>query len=127
MNRKLNIQFIAINEVWRYGNIGIDQLAGYLRSKNFNISLNYFGKKSTIESILNKLDTSSDVYGFSVTTANYKRCCGVAARIKSMTPSALIFFGGGLVSRYYREILAENHQLDYCILGDGELPRSCRQ
>ena len=122
MNRKLNIQFIAINEVWRYGNIGIDQLAGYLRSKNFNISLNYFGKKSTIESILNKLDTSSDVYGFSITTANYKRCCGVAARIKSMTPSALIFFGGGLVSRYYREILAENHQLDYCILGDGELP-----
>ena len=122
MNRNLDIQFIAVNEVWRYGNIGIDQLAGYLRSKDFKINLNYFGKKSTIDSIFNKIETSCDVYGFSVTTANYKRCCGVTAKIKSVTPSALVFFGGGLVSRYYREILAENPLLDYCILGDGEIP-----
>ena len=122
MNRKLNIQFIAINEVWRYGNIGIDQLAGYLRTKDFNVSLNYFGKKSTIDSIFDKIDKTGDVYGFSVTTANYQRSCGVASKIKTINPSAFIFFGGGLVSRYYREILKENPFLDYCILGDGEIP-----
>ena len=42
----LKTLFISINNVWRYGNIGMDQLTGYLRSKGFSIDIQYFSNKT---------------------------------------------------------------------------------
>ena len=122
MRKKLEIQFVSINDVWRYGNIGVDQLAGYLRSRGFSIKIGYFAKKDSCDFIFEKLDLSCDVFGFSVTSSNYEQCRYLIDKIKSKSTSIITFFGGGLVSRYYREILAENASLDYAVLGDGELP-----
>ena len=43
--KNYKILFISINNVWRYGNIGMDQLAGYLRKKGFEIDIKYFSNK----------------------------------------------------------------------------------
>ena len=35
--KELKVQFVSINNVWRYGNIGMDQLAGYLKKSGENM------------------------------------------------------------------------------------------
>lgn len=107
-SQSLKIRFVAINEVWRYGNIGMDQLTGYLRCKGFHVETNYFGKKSTIDTIISKLDLTCDVYGFSVTTANYKRCSGVISEIKAKKKIQYAFgeagWSHGIIMKFFRKI-----------------------
>lgn len=124
MKTKTNfkILLIAINNVWRYGNVGIDQLTGYLRKRGFIVELIHFDKKATIETILKNIEFTYDFYGFSVTSANYSMFCNLSQIIKERNPKAIIEFGGGLVSRYYREIFSECPYVDFMTLGDGEIP-----
>lgn len=114
--------FISIDNVWRYGNIGIDQLAGYLRQKKFHIDVKYFKIKDSIEYLFENISLDYDFYGFSVNSANYHKFCEIAFRIKNANPNAIITFGGGYVTRYYREVFNSNSNVDFIILGDGEIP-----
>lgn len=124
----LRTLFISINNTWRYGNIGMDQLLGYLRNKGFYIDIAYYRHKQGIENICNHLANKSgySIYGFYVNSSNYAMCCAIAKNIKNCNNSAIIVFGGGYATRYYREILDKNlypdNNIDYIILGDGEQP-----
>ena len=125
----LRILFISINNTWRYGNIGMDQLLGYLRKKEFNIDIVYYRNKQCVDDICNDLVDKSryDIYGFYVNSSNYDMCCTIAKNIKKHNDNAVIVFGGGYPTRYYREILdrklyPNNTVIDYLILGDGEKP-----
>jgi len=114
--------FISINNVWRYGNIGLDQLTGYLRSRGYSIDINYFKGKDSAEFIFENINLNYDLFGFAVNSSNYQKCCEISLKIKSIMPNAIICFGGGYPTRYYREILQSNIMIDFVILGDGELP-----
>lgn len=116
------ILFISINNVWRYGNVGMDQLLGYLRGKGFNIDIKYFSNKTKVEDIMNNINLNYDLYAFSVNSSNYIKCCKISKKIKEYNNDAIIDFGGGYPTRYYREILNENKFIDYMVLGDGEKP-----
>lgn len=124
VNRKRNYKslFISINDVWRYGNIGMDQLTGYLRKRDYTIDINYFKGKDSADFILENINLEYKFFGFSVNSSNYQKCCEISAKIKSIMPNAIICFGGGYPSRYYKEILESNKTIDFVILGDGEVP-----
>lgn len=118
----LNTLFISINNVWRYGNIGMDQLTGYLRNKGFSIDIKYFSNKVSDCEIYSSLSLDYNVYGFSVNSSNYSKCCCLAKKIKEENANAIIVFGGGFPTRFYQEVLSENPEIDYVVLGDGEQP-----
>lgn len=120
--KNYKILFISINSVWRYGNIGMDQLLGYLRDKGFEIDIKYFKNRESAEEIYKQLLGIYDLYAFSVNIANYTKCVNIAKMIKNENPKSIIDFGGGYPTRYYREIYKETNIADYMVLGDGEHP-----
>lgn len=119
--KELKVQFVSINNVWRYGNIGMDQLAGYLRGKGFNVHIEYFPNKMKAEEIFEKIWGEYDIYGFSVTSANYSKVCSLCSKIKEKNAKIITSIGGGFATRYYREIFNETENIDYITLGDGEI------
>lgn len=122
IGKKFKILFISINSVWRYGNIGMDQLLGFLRKQGFNIEIGYFRSKESAKNIYMQIQRGYDLYAFSVNISNYSKCVKISEMIKEKEPYASIVFGGGYPTRYYREILKETDCADYLVLGDGEYP-----
>ena len=114
--------FASINNVWRYINVGMDQLAGYLRRKGFDIQIAYSLRRYPAQEIFDGLDLSCQVYAFSLTTDNYRRSREVMKMIKSTNVDAIIVVGGGFATRYYKEVFLEVPEIDYITLGDGEYP-----
>lgn len=116
------ILLIAVNNAWRHGNIGLDQLAGFLRLRGFNTDIAYFRKADDPDQIFDKIKDGYNFYGFSVTNANYGFCLRVAEKLKQYRNDAVIDFGGGMASRYYREMFGETASVDFMVIGDGEEP-----
>lgn len=121
-NSNYKILLITINNLWRYSNIGVDQIAGYLRLKGYHVDIMYHHKRMRYDEIKEKLELRYDLYGFSVNSSNYTHCMKLISYIKKHQPSALTIFGGGYPTRYYREIYLKTEDLDYVVLGDGEHP-----
>ena len=116
------ILLISINNLWRYSNVGVDQLAGYLRNKGFAVDILYHHKNLRYEEVVKEIAPNYDFYGFSINSSNYDCCVELAHYIKASIPAAITVFGGGYPTRYYREIFEACTSVDYIILGDGELP-----
>ena len=116
------ILMITINNAWKHGNIGIDQLTGFLREKDFNVDIAYLRTRDTVESIFHKIKDDYLFYGFSVTSANISMCYELAERLKKYRSNVVVDFGGGYATRYYREIFLYSNYVDFITLGDGEHP-----
>ena len=117
------ILLISIANLWRYSNVGIDQIAGYLRNRGFNIDIYYKHRRADVNTILTELSLDYDVYGFSVTSANYEACCRLSSFIKAQRPDAVVIFGGGYPTRYYREIYSENASYLLSFISCEDLPK----
>lgn len=122
MKSDLRILLVSINNIWRYSNTGVDQIAGYLRENGFLVDIKYFHKKETYEDIIKNIESNYDLIGFSVHSANYEKCCKISTYLRKVMPTTKIFWGGYFPTMYYREILNEKRDVDYIILGDGEKP-----
>lgn len=116
------ILLVSVNNLWRYSNVGVDQIAGYLRQKDFSVDILYHHKNLRYDEIIPKISADYDFYGFSVNSSNYDCCVKIADQLKKTCPKSVIIFGGGYPTRYYREIFASCQSVNYIILGDGELP-----
>lgn len=119
---KYKILLISINNIWRYSNVGVDQIAGYLRKKGFNVDIYYYHKKLIVDEVFDSLRIDYDFYGFSINSSNLEICIKLSEHIKRKNKNAYIMFGGGYPTRYYREVFEMCHDVDCIILGDGELP-----
>lgn len=51
VRQQYKILFVSVNSVWRYGNIGMNQLLGYLRIQGFNIDILYFRNRDSADNI----------------------------------------------------------------------------
>lgn len=118
----MKVLLISISNVWRSSNIGVDQLAGYLRGRGYQIDMKYYHKKESAETICNNLPTDYDLYGFSVHSSNLDKCIKVSEYLKTVSPESTVLYGGSFVTLYYREVFQETNAVDYMILGDGEKP-----
>lgn len=116
------ILLISVNNLWRYSNVGVDQIAGYLRLKGYNVDILYHHKNVDFAEVKIKLDLDYHVYGFSVNSSNYQCCLRLMKYLKSHNSNAITVLGGGFPTRYYKEILDNSLFVDYIILGDGEIP-----
>lgn len=116
------ILFISISSVERFSNTGVDQLAGYLRTKGYHVDIKYFHKHESVEEIKSAVINKYDVYGFSVVGPNYNKCISVMNYIKEREPDCIVYFGGAFATMYFKEMLQENENLDFVVLGDGEEP-----
>lgn len=121
-DKKCRILLISINTNWRYSNVGIDQVAGYLRSINFEVDILYHHQNINFDDVIKSLDLSYNIYGLSVNSLNIDCCLAIANYIKKQSEHATVVFGGGYPTRYYREIFELSKDIDYIILGDGEIP-----
>lgn len=122
MNDELRVLLVSINNIWRYSNTGIDQLAGYLRENGFHVEIKYYHNKETYKDIIDDLQDPYDFIGFSVHSANYDKCCQISTHLKKLLPDTIICWGGYFPTMYYKEILNEKRDVDYIVLGDGEKP-----
>ncbi|MGL5749436.1 MAG: B12-binding domain-containing radical SAM protein [Paraclostridium sp.] len=111
---------VSVSNVWRYSNTGIDQIGGYLKINNYNFDIKYYNRGENATEIINDIPIDFNLYGFSVHSSNYKKCCTIARHIKKINSNAKIVFGGTFSTLYYREVMEECEFLDYITLGDGE-------
>lgn len=121
-NLEKRVLFVSISSVERFSNTGVDQLAGYLRLKGYNIDIKYYHKHESVEYIQQDVLKNYDVYGFSVVGPNYNKCVRIMNYIKQYEPTCHVFFGGAFATMYYKEIIKDNDNLDFIVLGDGEEP-----
>lgn len=119
---KYKILLISINNLWRYSNVGIDQITGYLRNDGYVVDVFYHHKNLRFDEIISSFPSDYNFYGFSINSSNFSCCTKIAEYIKEKQPSATIVFGGGYPTRYYREIYKKCTAIDYITLGDGEIP-----
>ena len=119
---KMKTVFVSISKTWIYSNTGIDMLAGYLRSKDHDIDINYYHQGEDIDTIIEDIDVNYDIYGFSVYSSNYYDFVRLSEHIKSINDRAVIVWGGSFPTMYYRKLLSQHDCIDYIILGDGEYP-----
>jgi radical SAM superfamily enzyme YgiQ (UPF0313 family) len=116
------ILLVTINNLWRYSNVGIDQIAGYLRKKGYHVDILYCHTGVVYEKVIKELELKYDLYGFSVNSSNYECCLKAVEYIKENQQNAVTVLGGGFPTRYYREIFEKTQSVDSIILGDGEIP-----
>ena len=88
----LKILLISVNNLWRYSNVGIDQIAGYLRLKGYNVDILYHHTKVNYDEVIDKLSLDYDIYGFSINSSNYKCCLNLAKFIKVVLYSSSTSF-----------------------------------
>ena len=98
------------------------QSSGYLRKNNYNIHVKYYHNNQSVTTIFNDIKSQFSIYAFSVNSSNYNKCIELSKKIKSNNQKSIIIFGGAFPTLYYREILKGSIEVNYIILGDGEIP-----
>lgn len=121
MHKHGKVALISISATSLYSNVGIDQLAGFLREHEIPCDIFYFHRGETASQIIESIPADYEYFGFSIYSTTYSLCCKVGQALREKIDGKL-FFGGRLASLLYRRILAENPWLDFIVLGDGEFP-----
>lgn len=118
------ILLISIFEQPQYINLGISQIAGFLREKNYDVTLKFYDNRMDFEDIFNDIKKLPmyEYVGFSIYQANINLSSRLTTAIKEMDKSITTFWGGAFASTYYESLLLDCPALDYVILGDGEFP-----
>ncbi|QNU66242.1 cobalamin B12-binding domain-containing protein [Ruminiclostridium herbifermentans] len=105
-----------------YFNLGVSQLAGYLRRQGIQTDLLFFDSDQSDDYIFSHAFHEYTHYGFSINQENLIQAMRIAERIKYHDKAAKIIFGGPFASIYFEEIAENCSFVDYIILGDGEIP-----
>lgn len=121
MMEKCSLLLISIMES-KYINLGISQLAGYLRNQGFAVDLLFFHDGESDDYIISQIDCRHSHYAFSISQTNIVRVHRIVKSIKICNKNSKIIFGGSFASMYYEEISKDVPLVDYIILGDGEIP-----
>ncbi len=118
---KANILMVSVMNS-KYINLGISQLAGYLRKQGVHTKLLFFHDGESEEYILSKIESGYQYYAFSISQMNVIQVNSIVEQIKGKNRKAKIIYGGSFASMYYKEISMDNPLVDYFVLGDGEIP-----
>jgi len=102
--------------------LGTAYLASFLRSKGVLASLHHLDAFLPKEQLITELPRDSKLYGFSLCITNYKKVYQLSAELKKINPDCLIFLGGHLATPAAKEILLDCQDIDFVVLGDGEVP-----
>ena len=105
--------------------LGLASIAAYLRRRDVAVDLLSFAIGECPESPPADNLPKYDLYGFSIYPNTADEVIEYAGAIKSLYPASLICVGGQLATAAATEILADCSNIDFCVLGDGEVPLLC--
>lgn len=119
--KNIRVLLISISKIYKYSNAGIDLIAGFLREKGYQADIVYFHQGETLEQMISNVSLEYDVYGMSVYSSNYESFSVLSEYLKNNSKSTIVW-GGAFPSMYYKDILEDDSNIDYIVLGDGEVP-----
>ncbi|WP_025680319.1 B12-binding domain-containing radical SAM protein [Paenibacillus massiliensis] len=102
-------------------NIGLANIASFLQKEGYPVDLYSFQMNEPFS----ELDPSlpyHDLFGFSFYPNTALEVFLYAKRIKKLYPQALVCLGGKLASAVPSDILADCKEIDFIVLGYGEVP-----
>jgi radical SAM superfamily enzyme YgiQ (UPF0313 family) len=99
---------------------GMALITAYLRELDFKTLLIQYPIWKKEEYLKEILDNPAYLYGFQVGCDNNVEIRNLVSIIKEKNPSAKIIYGGPFVVDLYKEILANDANVDAIVLGEGE-------
>lgn len=109
-------------------NLGIASVCSFLRDKNYDVSLmslynwDIEDKPEEQKKYAKEIANNYSLVGMSMFFTNVDLIYQLSNEIKRANPDCKIFCGGRLASDAYVNIFQETKDIDYVILGDGEIP-----
>ncbi|MBM7616202.1 B12-binding domain-containing radical SAM protein [Alkaliphilus hydrothermalis] len=118
--------------------LGLGYLTAVLRENNYDVDIKNFqlftmvnqwkdrndsskvDEISIDESVKEILDSKPDIVGISVTGPTMDECLEISKKIKEVSPEITIVFGGHQVSVMAEDIIKNEKNIDYIIIGDAE-------
>lgn len=104
-------------------NITLACLAAYVREYGYDVKI--INADDGFEKLYQVARKGFDVVGISAFTSNYKECSEIIRNIKNNNPNVITIMGGVHISALPAETLAENDNLDFGVIGEGEITFKC--
>ncbi len=120
----MKVHLFAVNYLGDIGieNIGVGRLTAFLKEKNIDVKTSYIVNGSKIEKLLEEIDLSCDLYGFSAYPDNVNFIMEVVKEIKKRNSKAIVFLGSKYATSHADLLLEDYDDIDFIMLGDGEFP-----
>lgn len=123
MNRNILLVYPKYTYPRKNPPLGLAYLASYIRKEGYNplivdLNIDNYSNEELCE-IIRKHNFS--MIGISFMTNQYKECLSLARLIKSCLKSTYIVVGGPHVSALPKEILRECSNIDFSVIGEGEI------
>ncbi len=117
----MKITLFALNSSFTHTNLAIRYLASALEDEGFLPIIKEYTLKDKKALVLNELvNSSSDIYAFSVYIWNRNEMLSYARELKKLKPDSRIILGGPEVSFENETFLSDHPYIDILIRGEGE-------
>ncbi len=100
--------------------IGIASNVAFLRSHRINVEIQRCFPEKGEHEIKNAAKSPAMLYAFQINMVNFKHIQKVLKEIKSRHPDSYSVCGGPFLITTYSEILQEEKNIDFIVLGEGE-------
>ncbi|MBM3255896.1 MAG: B12-binding domain-containing radical SAM protein [Candidatus Moranbacteria bacterium] len=114
----MEILLVNPGEKSPYPAMGLAELAAFIKNHGFSVGIVDFSRPETTEEDIT--DSGAKIVGISVPCGLVARGLALASHVKE-NMNASVVFGGYYPTFCYSECLA-NDNVDFCVLGEGELP-----
>lgn len=104
-----------------YENMGLHRIAAFLEKKGYKVKIVYIKKGTDMASALSLIG-DSEVIGIALYDINFKYAKELTTHLKKTQPSCIVFYGSQFVSLTSTNILSNDSNVDFLVLGDGEYP-----
>lgn len=101
--------------------LGLASIASFLRSHDYDVVLHQCFPSDGEEEIEKASEIDADVFGFQISGINFASISQIAGRIKERSTKASIVLGGPFLIAHSEEILRNESNIDFIVLGEGEL------
>ncbi len=122
---KSNVSLVVVNTFSAFDAeyTGVSRIAAYLRQHNIPVTIVYLNvnKDSSFEQLISEIPVESNLIGFPIYNTNARYIYKLCELLKKRNSSAFTFVGSILATTAYDFILNDCRDIDFVILGDGEL------
>lgn len=101
--------------------IGIESIMTYLEQYGYSSDIIMIDINKNIKDEILKIDIKYELIGFNIEYNNAEKSFEIFKILKNRKPNVKIFLGGPFATLAYREIMKSCKEVDFIILGDGEV------
>lgn len=116
----MNCILAALNAKYTHTNLAVRSLKAAADQKTGIVLKEYTVNMPILEILANLYNPDVFLYGFSVYIWNIEMILKIVRLLKKLNPRAFILLGGPEVSFEWENLMRENPDVDYIIIGEGE-------